>query len=83
MPGGRARGDLRSGALIPFRPGDALLDGELVEALRDETIREATREMSRLPKRERRLVLGIVRQFADQQAKLGSRKRQDSFSVVD
>jgi hypothetical protein len=54
-----------------------------VEALRDETIREATREMSRLPKRERRLVLGIVRQFADQQAKLGSRKRQDSFSVVD
>jgi transcriptional regulator with XRE-family HTH domain len=43
--------------------GEPLLDGELVDALRDETIREATREISRLPERERRLVLGIVRQF--------------------
>jgi hypothetical protein len=46
--------------------GEAPLDGELVEALRDETVREAAREMSRLPKRERQLVLGIVRQFGDQ-----------------
>jgi hypothetical protein len=43
--------------------GEAHLDGELVEALRDDTVREATREISRLPKRERGLVLGIVRQF--------------------
>jgi hypothetical protein len=46
--------------------GDPVFDGELVEALRDEGVREAAREISRLPKRERRLVLGIVRQFGDQ-----------------
>jgi transcriptional regulator with XRE-family HTH domain len=42
---------------------EPVLDAELVEALRDETVRETTREISRLPERERRLVLGIVRQF--------------------
>jgi hypothetical protein len=45
--------------------GEPLFDGELVEALRDETVREATREISRLSEGERRLVLGIVRQFGD------------------
>jgi transcriptional regulator with XRE-family HTH domain len=45
-----------------------LLDEELVQALRDEDVRAITRESSRLPDRERRLVLGIVRQFGDQQA---------------
>jgi transcriptional regulator with XRE-family HTH domain len=45
-----------------------LLDEELVEALRDEDVREITRESSRLPDGERRLVLGIVRQFRDQKA---------------
>jgi hypothetical protein len=34
-----------------------------VEALRNRTVREATREISRLPDKERQLVLGIVRQF--------------------
>jgi hypothetical protein len=43
--------------------GEASLDEELIEALRDETVRKAAREISRLSKRERRLVLGIVRQF--------------------
>jgi transcriptional regulator with XRE-family HTH domain len=43
--------------------GEPLFDGELVEALRNRTVREATREISRLPEKERRLVLGIVRQF--------------------
>jgi transcriptional regulator with XRE-family HTH domain len=43
--------------------GEPVFDAELVEALRDETVRETTREISRLPERERRLVLGIVRQF--------------------
>lgn len=42
-----------------------LLDGELVEALRDEAVREVARETSRLPERERRMVLGIVRQFGE------------------
>src|SRR5918995_4113032 len=46
----------------------SLLDEELVQALRDEDVREITRESSRLPDRERRLVLGIVRQFRDQKA---------------
>jgi transcriptional regulator with XRE-family HTH domain len=46
--------------------GDAHLDGELVEALRDETVRETVRGISRLSGRERLLVLGIVRQFRDQ-----------------
>jgi transcriptional regulator with XRE-family HTH domain len=45
--------------------GEVPLDGELVEALRDETVREAAIEISRLPERERRMVLGIVRQFGD------------------
>jgi saccharopine dehydrogenase (NAD+, L-lysine forming) len=45
-----------------------LLDEELVRALRDEDVRDITRESSRLPDGERRLVLGIVRQFRDQTA---------------
>jgi transcriptional regulator with XRE-family HTH domain len=43
--------------------GEPLLDRELVKALRNRTLREATREISRLSEKERRLVLGIVRQF--------------------
>jgi hypothetical protein len=39
----------------------------LAGALRDETIRDTARELSRLPKRERRMVLGIVRQFGDRE----------------
>jgi hypothetical protein len=39
-----------------------LFDGELVEALRNRTVREATREISRLNEKDRRLMLGIVRQ---------------------
>jgi transcriptional regulator with XRE-family HTH domain len=44
----------------------SILDEELVQALRDEDVRDITRESSRLPDGERRLVLGIVRQFRDQ-----------------
>jgi hypothetical protein len=43
-----------------------LLDEELVEALRDETARAVLREVIRLPEQERRVVLSIVRHFADQ-----------------
>jgi transcriptional regulator with XRE-family HTH domain len=46
----------------------ARLDEELVQALRDEDVRAITRESSRLPDGERRLVLGIVRQFRNQKA---------------
>jgi transcriptional regulator with XRE-family HTH domain len=44
----------------------SLLDEELLQALRDEDVRDITRESSRLPDGERRIVLGIVRQFRDQ-----------------
>jgi transcriptional regulator with XRE-family HTH domain len=50
------------------REEPSLLDEELVQALRDEDVRDITRESSRLPDGERRLVLGIVRQFTDQKA---------------
>jgi transcriptional regulator with XRE-family HTH domain len=46
--------------------GEPLFDRELVEALRNSTVRETTREISRLPEKERRLVLGIVRQFGSE-----------------
>jgi transcriptional regulator with XRE-family HTH domain len=46
----------------------SLLDEELVQVLRDEDVRAITRESARLPDGERRLVLGIVRQFRDQKA---------------
>ena len=46
----------------------SLLDEELVKALRDRDVRDITRESSRLPDGEKRLVLGIVRQFRDQKA---------------
>jgi hypothetical protein len=46
----------------------SLLDEELVRALQDEDVRDITRESSRLPDGERRLVLGIVRQFGNQKA---------------
>src|SRR5215217_3114766 len=48
----------------------SLLDEELVRALRDKDVRDITRESSRLPDGEKRLVLGIVRQFRDQHGKV-------------
>ena len=44
----------------------ALLDEVLVEALRDETARAVLREVTRLPERERKIMLGIVRQFGSE-----------------
>ena len=44
------------------------LDAELLEGLRDETTRQITLEALRLPERDRRIVLGIVRQFGAQGA---------------
>ena len=42
-----------------------LLDEEVAEALQDETVRAVLREVMRLPERERKIVLGIVRQFGE------------------
>jgi len=47
-----------------------LLDEEIVQALQVEDVRDITRESSRLPDGERRIVLGIVRQFSDQRVGL-------------
>jgi hypothetical protein len=43
-----------------------LLDEEAVEALRNETAGAILREIIRLSERDRRIVLGIVRQFQGQ-----------------
>jgi hypothetical protein len=43
--------------------GEEALDAEIVEALRDPTTSAIARDSARLPDRERKLVLGIVRQF--------------------
>jgi len=43
--------------------GEPVFDRELAEALRDGTIREAILQISRLPERDKEVVLGIVRQF--------------------
>ena len=40
-------------------------DNDLKDALLDATVREAVREFSRLPDRERRMVLGIMRQLME------------------
>ena len=37
----------------------------MVEALRDETARAVLREVSRLPERDRRIVLGIIQKFQE------------------
>ena len=46
-----------------FDRGEPLLDGELVEALRNEAVRDITRGSSGLPEKAKRIVLGIVREF--------------------
>jgi hypothetical protein len=49
-----------------------VLDEKVLETLTDETAGEILRESARLPEREKRIVLGIVRQFSDQ---LGAAER--------
>ncbi len=55
----------------------SVLDGELVTALRDETVRAITRESSRLPGREREMILGIVRQFGAAAESANSQDRKE------
>jgi len=43
-----------------------VLDEEALKALSDKTVGAILKESARLPEREKRLVLGIVRQFSDQ-----------------
>jgi transcriptional regulator with XRE-family HTH domain len=60
----------------------ALLDEELVEALRDETARAVLREVMRLPEREWRIVLGIVRQFGDEREASEGRRPKGRIDEV-
>jgi transcriptional regulator with XRE-family HTH domain len=53
----------RSSWFVDGEDNLALLDEEVVEALQDETARAIPREVSRLSEQDRRIVLGIVRQF--------------------
>jgi len=46
--------------------GSEILDEETLKALADKTAGSILKESARLPEREKRLVLGIVRQFSDQ-----------------
>ena len=60
--------DVSNGRPSWFRDSEdnlALLDEEALEGLRDKTTRAILREVVRLPERERRIVLGIVRQFEE------------------
>jgi transcriptional regulator with XRE-family HTH domain len=43
-----------------------VLDEETLKALADKTAGAILKESARLPEREKRIVLGIVRQFSDQ-----------------
>jgi hypothetical protein len=52
------------------------LEAELLGGLRDEMTREKVREALRMPERERKVVLGIMRQFGPQ-----SGMRYDALSV--
>jgi len=44
----------------------SVLDKEVLDALADETANAILRESARLPEREKRIVLGIVREFGNQ-----------------
>lgn len=45
------------------RTGEVLFDGEVARALSDGTVREVALGCARLPRREKGIILGIVRQF--------------------
>jgi hypothetical protein len=49
-----------------------VLDEKVLDHLADETAGAILRESARLPEREKRIILGIVRQFSDQ---LGAAER--------
>jgi hypothetical protein len=49
--------------LVDRGGGQPVLDDEVMDALADETTNAILRESARLPERERRVVLGIVREF--------------------
>ena len=51
--------------LVDRGKGTPVLDAETLAALEDETVNAILRESARLPEREKRVVLGIVREFGE------------------
>jgi len=58
--------------------GEAVLNAEIVEALRDDTTRAIARESARLRDRQRNLVLGIVWQFEGARSREATDRRATS-----
>ena len=54
--------------LVDRGKGQPVLDGEVMDALADETANAILREIARLPEGEKRIVLGIVRAFGGRDA---------------
>jgi hypothetical protein len=52
--------------LVDRGKGQPVLDEETLAALSDETANTILRESARLPAREKRIVLGIVKEFENQ-----------------
>jgi hypothetical protein len=52
--------------LVDRDKGTPVLDAETLDALSDETAAAILRESARLPEREKRVVLGVVREFGGQ-----------------
>ena len=52
--------------VLDWRIESEVLDEEALKALADKTAGAILKESARLPEREKRVVLGIVRQFSDQ-----------------
>ncbi len=63
LPG--RHGACRPSWFVDSEDNVALLDEELVEALRDETARAVLRDVSQLSEQERKIVLAIVRQLQE------------------
>ena len=51
--------------LVDWGEGQPVLDEETLDALSDETAAAILKESARLPEREKRIVLGIVREFGE------------------
>jgi hypothetical protein len=54
-----------SSYLVDRGTDPSVLDGEVMDALADETANAILKEAARLPDREKRIVLGIVREFGE------------------
>jgi hypothetical protein len=57
---------VESSYLVDRGTDPSVLDKETLDALADETANAILRESARLPQREKRIVLGIVREFGNQ-----------------